>query len=216
MLAESPKGMPSLLSAFTPTIRQCRCLHDDQPFGGAWAPAVVYHYSPTRGAEHPERHLATYSGLMQADAYSGYNNLYVKGRRPGEILEAACWAHGWRKFFELAELQKAPVAIEAVRRIDDLFAIEREINGKPPDERRAVRQLRSKPRVEALETWLRAERKKLSSKAPVAKAIDYSLKRWQAFTRFLDDGRLCMSNNAAEARPARNRGWKEKLDLLRQ
>ncbi len=190
--------VPVLAKGKCSTGRLWAYVRDDQPFGGAWAPAVVYHYAPTRGAEHPERHLATYSGLMQADAYSGYNNLYVKGRRPGEILEAACWAHGRRKFFELAELQKAPVAIEAVRRIDELFAIEREINGKPPDERRAVRQLRSKPRVEALETWLRAERKKLSSKAPVAKAIDYSLKRWQAFTRFLDDGRLCMSNNAAE------------------
>ena len=103
-----------------------------------------------------------------------------------------------RKFFELAELQKAPVAIEAVRRIDELFAIEREIKGRPPDVRLSVRRTRSKPLVEALENWLRDERRKLSSKAPVAKAIDYSLKRWQAFARFLDDGRICMSNNAAE------------------
>ena len=173
-------------------------VRDDAPFGGARAPAVVYHYSPTRGAEHPEKHLATYSGLMQADAFSGYNNLYAKGRKPGEIVEAACWAHGRRKFFDLAELQKAPVAIEAVRRIDELFAIEREINGKPPHERRAVRRERSKPLVDALEAWLSIERKKLSSKAPVAKAIDYSLKRWPAFTRFLDDRRLCLWINAAE------------------
>lgn len=173
-------------------------VRDDRPFGGKTAPAVLLHYSRDRAGEHPERHLATYSGLMQADAYSGYNGLYVDGRQPGPIVEVACWAHGRRKFFELAELQKAPVAIAAVRRIDELFAIEREINGKAPDERRAVRQDRSKPLVDALETWLRSERKKLSSKAPVAKAIDYSLKRWRAFTRFLDDGRLCMSNNAAE------------------
>ena len=135
---------------------------------------------------------------MQADAYAGYNGLYAEGRKPGPILEAACWAHGRRKFFELAELQKAPLAIEAVRRIDEVFAIEREINGKPPDQRRAVRQQRSKPLVEALETWLRQERKALSSKSPMAKAMDYSLKRWPAFTRFLDDGRICLSNNAAE------------------
>ena len=173
-------------------------VRDDAPFGGSSAPAAVYYYSPTRGGEHPEQHLAHYSGPMQADAYSGYNGLYVKGRQPGEIVEAACWAHGRRKFFELADLQKAPVAIEAVRRIDELFAIEREINGKPPDVRKAVRQERSKPLVTALETWLRDERQKLSSKAPVARAIDYSLKRWPAFTRFLDDGRVCMSNNAAE------------------
>ena len=173
-------------------------VRDDAPFGGMAAPAALFHYSPTRGSEHPERHLATYAGLMQADAYSGYNGLYAKGRKPGEIIEAACWAHGRRKFFELAELQKAPVAIEAVRRIDELFDIEREINGKPPDERLRVRQARSKSLVDALEIWLRDERRKLSSKAPVAKAIDYSLKRWPAFTRFLDDGRICMSNNAAE------------------
>jgi transposase len=173
-------------------------VRDDRPFGGKMAPAVLLHYSRDRGGEHPERHLANYSGLMQADAYSGYNGLYVEGRTPGVIIEAACWAHGRRKFFELAELQKAPVAIEAVRRIDELFAIERAINGKNPAERHTVRQDHSKPLVDALEAWLRSERKKLSSKAPVAKAIDYSLKRWRAFTRFLDDGRLCMSNNAAE------------------
>ena len=173
-------------------------VRDDQPFGGQAAPAALFYYSPTRGGEHPEMHLATYSGLMQADAYSGYNGLYAKGRKPGEIIEAACWAHGRRKFFELAELQKAPVAIDAVKRIDELFAIEREINGQPPDVRLAVRQARSKPLADALEIWLRDERRKLSSKAPVAKAIDYSLKRWPAFTRFLDDGRICMSNNAAE------------------
>ena len=173
-------------------------VRDDRPFGGGAAPSALYYYSPTRGGEHPEAHLATYSGLMQADAYAGYNGLYVKGRQPGEIIEAACWAHGRRKFFELADLQKAPVAIEAVRRIDELFAIEREINGQPPDQRRAIRQQRSKPLADALETWLREERRKLSSKAPVAKAIDYSLKRWPAFTRFIDDGRICMSNNAAE------------------
>jgi len=190
--------VPVLAKGTCTTGRLWAYVRDDAPFGGRAARAALYHYSPTRGGEHPERHLATYSGLMQADAYSGYNNLYAKGRMPGEIIEAACWAHGRRKFFELAELQKAPVAIEAVRRIDELFAIEREITGRPPDERRAVRRERSKPLVHALEIWLRAERKKLSSKAPVAKAIDYSLKRWEAFTRFIDDGRLCMSNNAAE------------------
>lgn len=202
--------VPVLAKGKCTTARLWAYVRDDRPFGGSAdagghlkrqkcaAPAVLLHYSRDRNAEHPEKHLAAYSGFMQADAYSGYNGLYAEGRRPGVILEAACWAHGRRKFFELAELQKAPVAIDAVGRIDALFAIEREINGKMPDERRAVRQERSKPLVDALETWLRQERKKLSSKAPVAKAIDYSLKRWRSFTRFLDDGRLCMSNNAAE------------------
>jgi transposase len=173
-------------------------VRDDRPFGGSAAPAALLRYSRNRSGEHPERHLVSYSGLMQADAYSGYNGLYVQGRKPGPIIEVACWAHGRRKFFELAELQKAPVAIEAVRRIDELFAIEREINGKTPGERRAVRQDRTKPLTDALEAWLRERRTKLSSKSDTAKAIDYTLKRWRAFTRFLDDGRLCMSNNAAE------------------
>ena len=190
--------VPVLAKGKCTTGRLWAYVRDDRPFAGSAAPAVLLYYARDRGAEHPERHLATYSGLMQADAYAGYNGLYAGDRKPGMIYEAACWAHGRRKFFELAELQKAPIAIEAVRRIDELFAIEREINGKPPDERRAVRQQHSRPLVDALETWLSTERKKLSSKSPVAKAIDYSLKRWRAFTRFLDDGRLCMSNNAAE------------------
>jgi transposase len=190
--------VPVLAKGKCTTGRLWAYVRDDEPFGGTAAAAALYHYSPNRDGAHPEKHLAHYAGLMQADAYAGFNGLYVMGRTPGPIIEAACWAHGRRKFFELAELQKAPVAIEAVRRIDALFAIEREINGKPPDERLAVRRERSKPLVDGLERWLREERKKLSSKNPLAKAMDYSLKRWAAFTRFLDDGRICLSNNAAE------------------
>jgi transposase len=190
--------VPVLAKGKCTTGRLWAYVRDDKPFAGPAAPAALFHYSPDRCGAHPEKHLAGYCGLMQADAYSGFNGLYVAGRKPGQILEAACWAHGRRKFFELAELQKAPVAIEAVRRIDELFAIEREINGRSAEHRRSVRQERSKPLVAALEKWLREERRKLSSKSPVAKAIDYSLKRWPAFTRFLDDGRICLSNNAAE------------------
>ena len=190
--------VPVLAPGKCKTGRLWAYVRDDKPFAGKAASAVLFHYSPTREGEHPEAHLASYTGLMQADAYSGYNGLYAAGRTPGPIIEAACWAHGRRKFFELAELQKAPIAIEAVRRIDELLAIEREINGRPPDQRLTVRHQRSRPLVDALEKWLRAERKKLSSKAPLAKAMDYSLKRWAAFTRFLDDGRICMTNNAAE------------------
>lgn len=190
--------VPVLARGNCTTGRLWTYVRDDKPFGGSAAAAALYHYSPNRDGIHPETHLAAYTGLLQADAYAGFNVLYVEGRKPGLIVEAACWAHGRRKFFELAELQKAPVAIEAVRRIDALFAIEREINGKPPDERLRVRCERSKPLIDDLERWLRAERKRLSSKSPLAKAMDYSLKRWDAFTRFLDDGRICMSNNAAE------------------
>jgi transposase len=173
-------------------------VRDDRPFGGKAAPAVVLYYSPNREGEHPQRQLAKYTGIMQVDAYSGYNALYVVGRQPGPIIEAACWAHGRRKLFDLARLRKMPIAIEAVRRIDELFAIERQINGLTPDQRLAARGERSKPLVEELERWLRAERRKLSSKNPLAKAMDYSLKRWITFTRFLADGRICMTNNAAE------------------
>jgi transposase len=173
-------------------------VRDDRPFGGPAAPAAALFYSPDRGGEHPERHLASYAGLMQADAYAGFNRLYEAARKPGPIVEAACWAHARRKFFDLARLRQAPIAIEAVKRIDALFAIEREINGLPPAERVAVRQERSRPLIAELEAWLREQRRKLSSKSDTAKAIDYSLKRWAALTRFLDDGRLCMSNNAAE------------------
>ncbi len=190
--------VPVLAKGKCRTGRLWAYVRDDRPFAGGAAPAALFQYSPTREAEHPEAHLASYSGLMQADAYGGYNGLYAVGRKPGPIVEAACWAHGRRKLFELAELQKAPVAIEVVRRIDALLAIERENNGHPPDQRLAVRRQRSRPLVDALGDWMRHERKKLSSKAPVAKALDYTLKRWPAFTRFLDDGRICMTNNAAE------------------
>jgi transposase len=173
-------------------------VRDDQPSGGPDPPAAAFFYSPDRSGKHPEEHLASYAGLMQADAYSGFNRLYEASRRPGPIVEASCWAHARRKFFDLARINKAPIAIEAVERIDALFAIEREINGKTPQERKRVRHERSRPLVAALETWLREQRRKLSARNEIAKAIQYSLNRWTALTRFLDDGRLCMSNNAAE------------------
>jgi transposase len=147
---------------------------------------------------HPETHLASYAGLMQADAYAGFNRLYEAARKPGPIVEAVCWAHARRKFFDLARLNKAPITIEAVARTYALFDIEREIKGKPPLERQRVRQERSRPRVEALETWLREQYARLSPNSQVAKAIAYSLNRWDGLARFLDDGRLCMTNNAAE------------------
>jgi hypothetical protein len=116
----------------------------------------------------------------------------------GPIIEAACWAHARRKFFVLADVAQAPLAIEAVRRIDAIFAIEREINGRTVDERLTARRSRTEPLVAELECWMRADRARLSRHADVAKAMDYMLKRWVAFTRFLDDGRICLTNNAAE------------------
>jgi transposase len=190
--------VPVLAKGKTHTGRLWSYVRDDRPFGGPDPPAACFLYSRDRGGEHPERHLATYAGLMQADAYAGFNRLYEASRKPGPIIEAACWSHARRKLYELAQLKQAPIAIEAVKRIDVLFAIEREINGASPERRLAVRNERSRPLVAALEAYLRQQRARLSGKSDTARAIDYSLKRWPALTRFLDDGRLCLSNNAAE------------------
>ncbi|CCE07222.1 fragment of transposase (part 2) [Bradyrhizobium sp. STM 3843] len=168
------------------------------PSPGMLRPGAVFFYSPDRSGTHPEAHLKGYAGLMQADAYAGFNRLYEASRKPGPIIEIGCWAHARRKFFELARLKKAPIASEAVQKIDTLFAIEREINGVPAQQRAAMRNERSRPLVEELHAFLRGRRAKLSGKSETARAIDYSLKRWEVFTRFPDDGRLCMSNNAAE------------------
>ena len=190
--------VPVLDVGRTRTGRLWTYVRDDRPFGGADPPAALYFYSPDRRGEHPQAHLASWTGLMQADAYAGYDRLYEAGRRPGPIVEAGCWAHARRKFFDLARLNKAPIAIEAVARIDALLAIERDINGLSPEERHRIRQERSRPRVEALDTWLHEQYARLSAHSQVAKAIAYSRNAWEALVRFLDDGRLCMTNNAAE------------------
>jgi transposase len=135
---------------------------------------------------------------MQADAFDGYNQLYKAQRKPAPILEAACWSHGRRKLFDLAKSGEAPIASEAVRRIDELFAIERAVNGQGPEQRLAARREKSRPLVVDLEIWMRQQRALLSSSNDTAKAINYLLNRWVAFTRFLDDGRVCLTNNAAE------------------
>jgi transposase len=182
-------------------------VRDDKPFAGPAPAAAVFFYSRDRTAEHPERHLAGYVGILQADAYAGFNRLYDADRKPGPITEASCWAHGRRKFFELADVAAkargqlsvlAPLAVEAVKRIDAIFDIEREINGRSVEERLAVRRERIAPLVVDLEAWMQAQRAKLSRHSDVGKAMDYMLKRWDTFTRFLADGRICLTNNAAE------------------
>ena len=191
--------VPVLAKGKTITGRLWAYVRDDRPFGGPAPPAAIFFYSRDRGGEHPCRHLAGYAGILQADAYAGFNDLYHAGRKPGPILEAACWAHGRRKLFVLADVAKAPLAIEAVRRIDAIFDIERDINGLSAEQRHAVRgRSRVAPLVTALERGCAANARKLSRHAEVAKAMDYMLKRWDAFTRFLDDGRICLTNNAAE------------------
>ncbi len=190
--------VPVLAPGRTITGRLWTYVRDDRPFGGADPPAAIFCYSRDRSGEHPRRHLASYAGILQADAYGGFNDLYRADRQPGPIAEAACWAHGRRKFFVLAELAKAPLAFEAVQRIDAIFAIERAINGQLVAARLVRRQADLAPLVADLEQWMRAERARVSRHAEIAKAIDYMLKRWPAFTRFLDDGRICLTNNAAE------------------
>lgn len=204
--------IPVLARGKTATARLWTYVRDDRAFGGRAPPAAAFHYSRDRAGEHPERHLAGYSGILQADAYGGYGRLYEPGRSPGPILEAACWAHARRKFFVLADIETSarrrasnktpspisPLALNAVRKIDALFDIERTINGLDAAERKAARQERSAPVIADLETWMRAERASLSRHNDVAKAMDYVLKRWDAFTRFLHDGRICITNNAAE------------------
>jgi hypothetical protein len=167
----------------------------------------VFFYSRDRTAQHPESHLRDYAGILQADAYAGFNRLYEAGRKPGPITEASCWAHGRRKFFELADVAAkargqlsvlAPLAVEAVKRIDAIFDIEREINGHSIADRLVTRRQRVAPLVSDLESWMRAHRATLSRHNDVGKAMDYMLKRWDSFTRFLDNGRICLTNNAAE------------------
>jgi hypothetical protein len=193
--------VPVLAKGKTHTGRCWVYVRDDRPFGGRAPPAAMFYYSRDRGGAHVEAHLARWSGLLQADAYSGYNKLYAADRTPGPILEAACWAHARRPFFALADIEASarrkaegkvpapisPLALEIVQRMDRLFEIERGINGKSVEERRVVRQDLSRPLVDELEARLRAERPKLSRGSDLAKAMDYMLKRWPAFTRFLED-----------------------------
>ena len=190
--------VPVLAKGKTVTGRLWTYVRDDRPFAGPDPPAALFYYSRNRAGEHPNRHLAGYAGILQADAYAGFGDLYDAKRRPGPITEAACWAHSRRKFFVLADVGKSPIAAEAVRRIDLIFAIEREINGLSAEQRLAVRKTRIAPLVAELGSWMRTERARLSRHADNAKAMDYMLKRWPTFARFLEDGRICLTNNAAE------------------
>ena len=183
-------------------------VRDDRPFGGEAPPAAVFFYSADRSAIHPEQHLAGYAGILQADAYAGFNALYAPDRKGGAITEAGCWAHARRKLFELADLASrarkgkpstiSPIAFEAVQKFDAIFALERTINGSSAEQRLAARRKDIAPLVDDLIVWMKRERGKLSRHNEVAKAFDYMLKRIDVFTRFLDDGRICLSNNAAE------------------
>ena len=204
--------VPVLAKGKTDIARLWTYVRDDRPFAGADPPAALFYYSRDRRGEHPRTHLASWSGILQADAYGGYGELYAPDRQPRPVLEAGCFAHARRKFFELADIEGAarkksrgertgaiyPIALDAVRRLDALFDIERQINGRSAGERRAVRQEHSVTLMDDLHAWLTGQLARLSRNHDLAKAINYMLRRWPAFTRFLDDGRVCITNNAAE------------------
>jgi transposase len=184
-------------------------VRDDRPFAGPEPPAAVYYASSDRRGEHPQKHLAEFAGILQADCYNGFEPLFDPKKKVLPITPAFCFAHARRGFFELADIEKnaregkkgkplSPIALEAVRRLDALFEIERDINGRGAGERRAIRQEKSKPLFDDMHTWLLRERETLSRSAEVLKPINYMLSRWADFARFLDDGRICLTNNAAE------------------
>lgn len=162
--------------------------------------AVWFAYSPDRKGEHPVAHLKDFKGILQADGYAGFERLYQRCDEHGgpEIVEAACWAHVRRKFFDLHTLQASPVALEALNRISALYKIESEIRGKPPDERRRIRQLHTQPLMHELNVWFEQTLARVSKKSELAVSIRYALARWEALTRFIDDGRVEIDNNAAE------------------
>lgn len=167
---------------------------DDRPWGGLDPPGVAYLYAPDRKAEHPIRHLAGFAGTLQVDGYAGYRVLAERNT----VSLAFCWSHVRRRFYELAKAGPAPIATEALARIAELYRVEGEIRGRPPDERRAMRQARSRPVVEALEPWFKAKLALISQKSKLAEAIRYALARWTGLCRFLDDGRIEIDNNVVE------------------
>ncbi len=178
----------------TKTARFWTYVRDARPAGDPAPPAVWFTYSPDRKGEHPQRHLAKFRGILQADAYSGFNKLY----EDGSIQQAPCMAHIRRKFYDLMEAHHSPIATEAVERIAALYQIEREIRGRPVEERRQVRNARARPLLEFMRHWLESSLLKLHRKSETAAAIHYALARWDALARYLDDGRIELDNSAAE------------------
>jgi transposase len=178
----------------TKTGRLWTYVRDDRPAGDRAAPAVWFVYSPDRKGEHPEQHLRRFRGTLQADAYAGFNQLYADGR----IQQAVCWAHVRRHFYDLEQAHASPIAQEALLRIVALYKVEEPIRGKPPEERRAVRQAESKPLLDSLRQWLETTLSKLSRKSDTTAAIRYALSRWDALTHYIEDGHIEIDNNAAE------------------
>ena len=172
---------------------------DPRNYRGDAPPAAFYRYSPDRKGERPQDHLARFSGFLHADAFAGYNALYRSN--PGDqprITHVACWAHARRNFFEVFEKAKSPIAEEALRRIQALYAIEQAVTGKPTEVRLAARQEHSRKLLEEFKVWAVEQRRRLSGKTALGKAFQYALARWPALTQYLADGHLNIDNNVAE------------------
>jgi transposase len=178
----------------TRTGRLWTYVRDDRPAGQVIPPAVWFAYTPDRSGKHPNQHLAKFKGTLQADAYAGFNPLYANGR----VQEAACWAHVRRKFFDIQQAHASPLAGEAIDRIGELYAVERDIRGRSPDERKQIRGARSRLLLIALHEWMQSTLTKVSRKSEIAGAIVYALGRWPALLRYCTDGLLEIDNNAAE------------------
>ncbi len=178
----------------TKTGRLWTYVRDDRPAGDATPAAVWFAYTPDRKGEHPQAHLSKFTGTLQTDGYAGFEQIYEAGR----IQEAACWAHVRRKFYDLVVAHKSPVAAEALERIGALYAIEKDIRGRSPEQRREVRNQQARPLLESLKQWLEATLSKLSRKSDTALAVRYALGRWEALVRYVDDGGIEIDNNAAE------------------
>ncbi len=155
---------------------------DDRPWDGPDPPAAVYFYSPDRKAERPAAHLKSFQGVLQVDGYAGFETLTGSG----DIVLAACWAHARRKFYDFLQATGSPIAAEALRRIAELYAVEKRIRGQPAEARRRTRQEDSRPLIEAMKPWFETELLRIPNRGGLADAIRYALARWPALCRFLD------------------------------
>jgi transposase len=172
---------------------------DDRSWrGGTGPPAVAYTYAPGRGGEYAMTLLSGYRGIVQCDGYAAYQQVARRGRAGNAVILAFCWAHWRRRFYEIAKAGAAPIAAEALRRMAAVYAIEAHIRGRSADERRAVRQVESKPLVADLKAWLEGELARVSVKSVIAGAIRYGLNHWEGLERFLEDGRIEIDTNTVE------------------
>jgi len=167
---------------------------EDRPWAGPDPPATVFFYSPDRKALRPAAHLENFKGVLQVDGYAGFETLAATG----DIVLAACWAHARRKFYEFHQATGSPIAAEALRRIAELYAVERRVRGQPAKARLQARLEISRPLAEAMKPWLEIQLGRVPPKGGLAEAIRYSLARWQALCRFLDDGRIELDTNPVE------------------